>query len=79
MDSNVLIAQAIATIHELTFGTIFTLKDLFEIDEWEHIAVGKRQTLGRYFRTQVDNGLIPHVFYFDNRYGTNRYIKKEDA
>ena len=57
-------------------GQLFIVNDLFDSAKWKKLTVPERQSFGRLFRTNVDDGQIPGVRIVDpDKKGRNKYIK----
>lgn len=77
MDYDVWINRAIMRIGELEVGKIFVLKDLFLGTEWNELLKGEKLTLGRRFKSTVENNRIPGISVIESPKGTSTTYKKK--
>lgn len=60
----------------LDAGTVFEVKELFDILEWGNLSAKERQGFGRYFPTAYKNGQINNIHRVeDGKRKPNRYVK----
>ena len=76
MDYEKLIKKAKLRTKEISAGTKFLLKDLFETAEWEELPIGNRQQLGRLFKNEVLDEKIPDVIWDEKKKGSTMYLKE---
>ncbi|MBE6856501.1 MAG: DUF1413 domain-containing protein [Ruminococcus sp.] len=64
-------------INTLPVGTTFEVKELFDSIEWGELSAKERQSFGRYFSSNYNDGQINNICRVDDgRRGPNKYIKE---
>ena len=76
MNYDILINRAISKTGALQLNTTFLLKDLFEGTEWNELDKGGRLGLGRRFKNDVLDGIIPNVVYIGKAQNNSAIYKK---
>lgn len=67
MDYQLYMNSAISASGSLTNGAIFSLKDLFSVEDWTRLSKGERGNFGKYFKNQVLEGLVPGVSFLEKK------------
>lgn len=69
--------KAKGKISELKSGTVFEVKDLYEPLEWKKLSTKEKQSFGRYFSSNFNDGQIPNIKRcLLEKKGANKYIKE---
>ena len=76
MENSVWMNKALIKISQAESGDIFVLKDLFEGIDWNSLSKGERQSFGRYFKNEVNDGRVAGVGYYGKAPNNSaKYIK----
>ena len=72
----ILIAKAIQVTGRITSASEFTLRSLFNSEEWSMLGKGEKLQLGRLFKYEVLNGRVPGIVFAGKpKGGSNMYRK----
>lgn len=76
MNYDELLHQIFNKVDMLSAGETFTLKQLFEEDEWESIPAKCRRMLGRIYKSKLNRGQIKNVEWDDDTTWHTHIYKK---
>ena len=69
--------KALTTISTLSSGDTFEAKDLFKGTEWDLLTNGEKRSVGRYFSSKVNDGVIGDVARKgEGKTHHNEYVKR---
>lgn len=77
MDYRNWINKAISKTGSIDFGAEFVLKDLFDGIEWNEPTSGSKQQLGRQFKNEVIEGLVPDIKWIGKANNNSAKYRKE--